>query len=349
MSNKDSSPPLPDTTQWLPRINSSETLKSAFLKRCTGIETLIRIRAQFEKEMNIDNFDSGPGVEDIIRGEFNLLLPSRYSVRAGVINDRNGHTGGDFDVIIFNDLWFPVVKAGATLESRRIHLPIDGIYAVCEVKQSLDYAALDKAMEKLVVCHRLHRPRTKANRLVENREINSCSHGHSNPLYSAVIATDLKDGVELDRLVERFFDINKTLKRLEVIRALCVLGHGTVTWGFVDDSGESKPTLFMMEDIYRPIFPVYHKMPRVESALYPLMADLLLHLYHSVLAAEDIAPSYGPVIHNISIPTSQDIALMPDAEHLTSLSKFCETPHRFAQPANHINSIRKNRKKPRRK
>ena len=123
MSEQDLLPELPDTTQWQPRMSASDTLKSAFLKRCLGIETLIRLRSQFEREMNIDNFDSGPGVEDIIRGELNLLLPTRYSVRAGVINDRKGHTGGDFDVIIFSDLWFPVVKAGATPESRRVHLP----------------------------------------------------------------------------------------------------------------------------------------------------------------------------------------------------------------------------------
>jgi hypothetical protein len=159
---------------------------------------------------------------------------------------------------------------------------------------------------------------------VENREGSSCTHGLSNPLYSAIIATDLKEGVELESVINRFFDINKTLKRLEIVRALCVLGRGAVTWGFRDEHGEGRPALFMLDDLYLPIFPVYHRMPLVESALYWLACDLLMHLYHSVLAPEDLAVSYGPDIHSVSIPKSSDIALKPDAEWLSSLDNVCK-------------------------
>jgi len=327
MNNSNSDLPLPDTRKWQPKKSSSETLKSAFFKRCLAIETFIRLRSQLEREMNINNFDSGFGIEDIIREEFSQLLPNRYSVKAGVINDRYGNTAGDFEVVIFNEQWFPLVKAGATAASRRIHLPIDGVYAVCEVKQTLDFKTLDKAMEKLVICHRLHRPHTYANRLVENRENSQCIHGLSNPLYSMIIATDLKEGIELDRLVERFFDINKTLERLEVIHGLCVLGHGTVTWGFRDNDGELRQALFMMEDLYLPIFPIYYKVPTIGSAFYPLMADLLSHLYHSVLAPEDVAAVYGNPIPPISIPNSPDIVLKPDAQWLSILNQVCSTKH----------------------
>jgi hypothetical protein len=192
------------------------------------------------------------------------------------------------------------------------------------VKQTLDFHSFDQAMEKLVTCHRLNRPRTHANRIAENREGSSCTHGLSNPLYSAIIAADLKKGVELESVINRFFDINKTLKRLEIVRALCVLGEGTVTWSFKDDGGEVRPALFMLEDLYLPIFPVYHRMPHVGSALYRLMADLLLHLYHSVLAPEDMAVSYGPDIHSVDIPKSSDIALKPDTEWLSSLENVCK-------------------------
>jgi hypothetical protein len=282
------------------------------------------LRAAFEKGANVDNFDSGPGVEDIIRDALAQLLPRRYSVKAGVVTDRDGNTAGDFDVVVFNEQWFPAVKSGATPQSRRVFLPIDGVYAVCEVKQTLDIESLDAAMKKLVACHRLNRPRTHAQRIVENREGVSCTHGLSNPLYSAIIATDLRDGIELEGVINRFFDINKTLKRLEVVRALSVLGHGTVTWSFRDNGGEVRPALFMLEDLYVPIFPVYHRMPDVQSSLYRLMADLLLHLYHSVLAPEDLAASYGPDTHPVSIPKSSDIVLKPDAEWLSSLGIVCK-------------------------
>lgn len=312
-------PELPDTSGWQPREDKVETLQGAFLKRCIGLERAIQLRVQLEKEMNIDNYDSGPSVEDILRNELVYLLPNRYSVRSGVINDRHGRTAGDCDIIVFNDLWFPAIKAGATPESRRFHLPIEGVYAICEVKQSIDYKILDEAMEKLVVCHRLNRPQTNANRLVENYDLDSCFHGLKNPLYSAIIATSLKKGVEIDKLVERFFLINKTLKRLEVIRCLCILGEGTVTWGFADLNGERRPTIFMRDDLFAPIFPVYHKVPQTPSALYAFLTDLFLHLYQSVLAAEDIAAAYGPKEFRPMQPKSSDVALEPDLEWMERL------------------------------
>jgi hypothetical protein len=316
--------PLPDSTQWQPRAEASETLKAAFQKRCKSLEAEIRLRVQAERQMNIDNYDSGSGVEDIIRKELTSLLPMRYSVRAGVVNDRKGNTAGDLDIVIFNDTWFPQVKSGATEGSRRAHLPIDGVYAVCEVKQTLDFETLDEAMKKLVICHRLHRPRTYAYRVVENREGSQCSHGLTNPLYSAIIATEIAAGLDLDDIVNRFFDINKSLRRLEVVRALCVLNVGAVTWGFRNEQADVKPALFMLEDLYRPIFPVYHKVPVVNSPLFALMSDLLLHLFHSVLAPEDIALSYGPDSPTIKLPRSDDITLQPDSEWVASLQEFCK-------------------------
>ena len=123
-------PDLPDPQQWQPRSTKTETLQSAFWSRCEAAEKLIKARAEDERHANIDNFDSGIGVEEIVREELRRILPSRYSVECGVIVDRAGRTGGDYDMIIFNDLWFPHVKAGATSSSRRAFYPIDGVYAV---------------------------------------------------------------------------------------------------------------------------------------------------------------------------------------------------------------------------
>ena len=312
-------PELPDTTKWQPRDDKAETLQDTFLRRCIALEKVIHLRVQLEKEMNIDNYDSGPGIEDILRNELQHLLPNRYSIRSGVVNDRYGKTAGDCDILVFNDLWFPAIKAGATPDSRRFHFPIEGVYALFEVKQSIDYRTLDEAMEKLVICHRLERPSTKANRLVENCDLDDCFHGLKNPLYSAIIAPSLKEGVDIDQLVERFFLINKTLKRLEVIRCLCILGQGTVTWQFLGLDGEARATLFMKDDLFTPIFPAYHKVPKTPSALYSFLTDLLLHLYQSVLPAEDIAVAYGPKEFTSMRPTSSEIALEPDEEWMEKL------------------------------
>jgi len=141
------------------------------------------LRSKLEQGMKVDNFDSGVGVEDIVRDELRRVLPKRYAVSAGVLVDRDGMTSGDCDCIIWNDLWFPQVKAGAADSSRRAYFPIEGVYAVGEIKQTLGYDTLEDAMRKLVVSHRLKRPRTCAKRIVENRESSSCRHGLSNPLY----------------------------------------------------------------------------------------------------------------------------------------------------------------------
>ena len=318
-------PDLPNATEWQPRDSATETLQSVFLKRCVAVERSIRVRAQGEREMNIDNFDSGLGVEDILREELAKILPSRYNVTRGVLVDRDGKTGGDYDIVVFNETWFPQVKAGATDLSRRNYYPVEGVYAVGEVKQTLDYASLDSAMRKLVLAHRLIRPPTFAKRLVENRESGSCKHGLSNPLYSFVLATGLADKVSLESLIDRFYDINKQLKRLEVIRALCVLGHGTVVWSFRDPvQGGLTPALFMLDDLYDPIVPAYFHVDDVTSALFALVSNLMLHLFESVLAPEDIAALYGTPNRNVKGPKSDEIALQPDQDRVESLKTICK-------------------------
>jgi hypothetical protein len=317
-------PPLPDTSSWQPRDSASETLQQAFLERCIGIENVIRLKVQIEKTMNIDNYDSGPGVEDIIRDEIRKIVPSRYSLRSGVINDRDGKTGGDFDIIAFNELWFPAIKAGATPESRRFHFPIEGVYGICEVKQTLNYASLDEAMRKLVICSRLNRPKTNAHRLVENRDRDDCPHGLTNSLYTAIIAADIDEGIPLDKLVERFFFINKTLKRLEVVRCLCVLGYGTVNWGFIGESNRPQAASFKRDDLFWPVFPAYWKVPLIKSAFYYFLSDFLYHLYNSVLAAEDLTEAYGHREFTVKTPSSAEIALPPDQEWMEILKHPCK-------------------------
>jgi hypothetical protein len=317
------SKPLPDSSTWRPHKQAAETLASAFLHRCIGVEQEILLRAEFEQRMSIHNFDSGLPVEEIVRGSLRQLLPLRYSVRAGVLVDRQGLSAGDCDLVIFNDLWFPTVKSGPTPESRRTYLPIEGAYAVGEVKQRLDEDTLDSAMQKLVTAHRLHRPSTHRHRLVENRSIDRCRHGLSNPLFSFVLAAGLRPGTSFESLINRFYDINKQVKRLEVVRALCVLGEGCVVWGFRQGKTEVRPALFMLEDLYLPLIPVYFKASYYGSALYALMASLTQHLYHSVLAPEDLVPSYGLSDHAIVVPDSEIISLLPDPEWMDLLNTPC--------------------------
>lgn len=257
--------------------------------------------------MGVDNYDSGPGVEDIVREELTNLLPSRYATKAGVLNDSFGQTGGDYDIVVFNAQWVPEIKAGATAGSRRVHLPIEGVYAVGEVKQTLTYASLDAALEKLVVAHRLHRPPTSRTRIVENRELTGCRHGLTNPLYSFVVATRLAEGLSFDAVVRRFVEINQHLRRLEIVRALCVLGVGTVHWVCQDGAGELKPALFIEEDLQAVLSIGFEASDDGNRAFYSLVRNLMTHLYHSVLAPEDIAAKYGALENRIRVPSTDEL------------------------------------------
>lgn len=255
------------------------------------------------------NFDSGLGIEDIFREELSQLLPSRYSVRCGAIDDRYGRTAGDCDVVVFNEHWFPFIRAGAAEVSRKFHFPIEGVYSVIEIKSSLSFAVLDDAMSKLVACNRLHRPNTPGNRITENRSITGCPHSVANPLYTAIVAVSLAPNISFEEVINRFFAVCKKLQRHEVVRSLCVLGEGTVTWG-VREPNESKPATFS-RDYDKPIHPMYHRKDKIGSAFHPFANDLLLNLYHSLLAPEDLQTKYGLNKHAIKVPINADVCLPP--------------------------------------
>ena len=149
---------LPDVSSWQPLSKNDDTLKNALEITCQLAQNRITSRSEAEVSFNIFNFDSGSGVEDIVREELTNLLPERYSVDAGVVNDRHGNTAGDCDLIIRDQIWSPVIKLGATSGSRRFHFPIEGVYAAAEIKQKLGFAELDAAMKKMTILSRLERP-----------------------------------------------------------------------------------------------------------------------------------------------------------------------------------------------
>lgn len=304
-------PEIPDINEWVPREKAMETLSESFLKRCQHIEQRIKLLSGQESQFNIDNYDSGLGVQQFIKKEFEKLLPNRYAVDSGVVNDRNGRTAGDCDILVYNKYWFPIIKSS---ESKRKHFPIESLYSIIEIKESLDYNTFDKAMKKLVICNRLLRPSTPSNRIIENMEVQEgCYHETTNPLYCAIIATKMKNGVTFENLINRFYDINKQLKRKEIVRSLCVFGQGTVTWGILGEGAKIDMALFM-RDQDKEIVPLYHKYDEYQCAIYPLVINLLTHLYHSILAPEDMHIYYGSSNFSVRAPKSPDIRIDPDQE-----------------------------------
>lgn len=319
--------PIPDTSLWKPR-NASETLSAILAKECAGAESKLQQALQHEKQFNLDNFESGVPFEELVRGEIQRLLPKRYSVTSGRVLDRLGQTAGYCDVVVFNDTWFSPVKPSATQSATGAHLPVEGVYAVGEVKQTLTLQNLDQAMEKLVKCHRLHRPRTYAHRIAENRESAACPHGLTKPLFSFILAGGIPPNEKIEQIADRFFEISKQLKRLEIIRLLCVLGEGGVAWAFSDPlrNGEVRPALFVDSDLFHPIFPIFSPASHRSAFLF-LVQTLSQSLFHVVLGPEDLAFAYGSDVNGIKVPTSKEIHLPVEDEWSDLLNQPCGSDH----------------------
>jgi hypothetical protein len=82
----------------------------------------------------------------------------------------------------------------------------------------------------------------------------------------------------------------------------------------------------MLDDLYLPIIPVYEKViENTDSALFSLVNNILLHLYHSVLAPEDVSASYGLNSKlTVKIPATPNISLDPDKEWMEKLNFICD-------------------------
>ncbi|MCY4375699.1 MAG: hypothetical protein OXC31_18215 [Spirochaetaceae bacterium] len=296
---------LPDVNRWRPQSKKRDTLSAALMITCQIAQKRVVARVEAERRFNIQNFDSGSAVEDIVREELTNLLPQRYSVDAGVIDDRNGNNAGDCDMIIRDHAWSPVIKPGATSQSRRFHFPIEAVYASIEIKQTMGYAQLDKAMEKLVALARLDRPDNPYGHITENQHITSLDKPGMilNPLHTTVFAVRLDEGVTFESAVRRFGAINKALGRDDMVTCLCVLDHGNAWYSVA--TGHPFNADFMRDRNQSLVLQLNDHEP--DNAFYRWYVLLIGHLTRSVLSLTSIPSDYGEP------PPHRTVLCYPDA------------------------------------
>ena len=284
---------LPDVGGWQPRPDQKATLSSGLLVTCQAIQHRIIREAEIERKFNIDNYDSGRGLEDLVREEISKLLPERYLADAGVVNDQDGRTAGDYEVVIRDHRWAPVTKLGATPESRRYHFPVESIYSAIEVKQTLGFQQLDDAMKKLVTLSRLNRPHNPYGYITENQHFKNLDrNGYIlNPLHTTVLGTRIQDGISFRDLAMRFGRINASLTRDEMVTELCLLGHGVAMYMVNDETVGYREATYMYDRQEQMVMGIYEEEPR--NAFYLLFVHLLGHLTRSVLEVHDIHRRYG--------------------------------------------------------
>lgn len=95
----------------------------------------------------------GTGTEHGWYGFLTGFLPRRYGVATGKVVDSAGHQSEQIDLIVYDAFYSPLlfVVADATF------VPAESVYAVFEVKQTLNKEHLDAAASKADSVRRLHR------------------------------------------------------------------------------------------------------------------------------------------------------------------------------------------------
>ncbi len=219
-----------------------------------------------------------------------MLLPERYAVTPGVVIDENGADCGECDLVIVNRFWEPLLKYGATGESRRVHIPVEAVYTIIEIKQTLTEDSLDAAMEKLVMYKRLERDRSGYGKLIENHNLEWLDKPNAslNYRFDAVLAIDQAEGAEDLELTKRFFKINQELEPASRINALVVLGSGYARYLDRSSDGRIRDHLYpesnmeyLNKFVPEKVFPAWSSSS--QDALYHFYEDLLHHLNLTVL------------------------------------------------------------------
>ncbi len=95
----------------------------------------------------------GTGTEHGWYGFLTSFLPRRYGVATGKVVDSRGHQSEQVDLLVYDAFYSPLlfVVGDATF------VPAESVYAVFEVKQTLNKEHLDAAASKAESVRRLHR------------------------------------------------------------------------------------------------------------------------------------------------------------------------------------------------
>ena len=98
----------------------------------------------------------GDATEDGWKDMLGNFLPGRYGVDSGKVIDSQGCQSEQIDIIIHDTYYSPLMFSIGDAK----FVPIESVYAVLEVKQTLNKGTLDYAAQKAESVRRLHRTST---------------------------------------------------------------------------------------------------------------------------------------------------------------------------------------------
>jgi len=124
-------------------------IKGAFADQENELAATLARGRRITRQPGIVGDATEGGWRDVLRG----FLPGRYGVVCGKVVDSNGRQSEQIDVIVHDTFYSPLMF---TIGTDRF-VPVESVYAVFEIKQTLNKAHLDAAATKAESVRRLHR------------------------------------------------------------------------------------------------------------------------------------------------------------------------------------------------
>ncbi len=110
-----------------------------------GILQQVRSEVDLIKTLFLHQGVKGEGNETVLRDLLKRFIPKRYGVGTGVVIDRDGNQSNQCDIVIYDTFQYPSLLALTS-----VHLfPVDLVYAVIEVKTTLNFKSAMEALSNI--------------------------------------------------------------------------------------------------------------------------------------------------------------------------------------------------------
>ena len=134
--------------------NDQNNDRKEFLQNSLSIEQkLLQVKLELSSQSITHAGTMGAVNEEHFVNVLRKYLPNRYAVDSGIIIDSTGSTSHQIDVVIYDKQYTPTLL---DQENHR-YIPAEAIYAVIEVKPTINKQYLDYAGEKAESVRVLHR------------------------------------------------------------------------------------------------------------------------------------------------------------------------------------------------
>jgi hypothetical protein len=132
----------------------SRRLRDKYLRDAFELERdLLQAQLELSRRSIAHSGVQGEVSEDRFRDLLRRYLPQRYAVDTAVVIDSDGKTSDQIDVVVYDNQYTPTLLD----QEKHIFVPAEAVYAVFEVKPTIDKTYLNYAAGKAASVRRLKR------------------------------------------------------------------------------------------------------------------------------------------------------------------------------------------------